>query len=657
MKDEAKMQEQLIKELEERCQALFEASTDAIFLETLGGRILNCNTSACEMFGYAKEELIGLTVSDLVPEEVVMTPPEVIAEELTTGDISVETVNKRKDGSLFPVEVNTRLTTIGGEQLVIAYVRDITERKRAEEALHQEREMLRGILMSMADEVSVVDADFTIQMVNEEKVRKQGDASRPDFGLIGRKCFEIYERRDQVCPNCPIQEAFRSGQPVRGSIHTGFTNTGKTYIAEVSAAPVRDANGQIVAGVEVVRDITERKALEETWRKYEFIVNTSREFMTLINNNYVYEAINESHCKAHNQTREEIVGKTVADIWGEAKFHTIIKAHLDKCFAGNEVHEQVWLEYGALGQRYMDVTYYPYFSEGTVTHAVVVSRDITERMRAEEKIQQRNNELQALHDTSLSITAQLEMPNLLKDITRRAVDLLGAEAGGIYLYDQEREELKLAACYGYTEDYEGVTLKPGEGMAGKVFQNGAPMIVNDYRTWPGRAALYEADQPFTAALEVPLKWQDQVIGVLAVDDAVAKRTFTEDDVWLATLFANQAATAIVNVRLYEESQRAYEELKTAQEQLVQVEKQTAIIEMAGATAHELNQPLTILLGLSALLRRQVGEDHPLYDDLSLIMQNAQRMSKTVKKIGQITRYETKPYVGNVRIVDIDRSAE
>jgi PAS domain S-box-containing protein len=134
------------------------------------------------------------------------------------------------------------------------------------------------------------------------------------------------------------------------------------------------------------QELAERKALEEMWRRYEFIVNTSREFMSLINNNYIYEAVNESYCKAHNTTQEGIIGRTAADIWGEEPFNRAIKARLDKCFAGNEVHDQDWYEFAAVGLRYFDVTYYPYYgSEGTVTHAVVVSRDITERKQAEEE--------------------------------------------------------------------------------------------------------------------------------------------------------------------------------------------------------------------------------------------------------------------------------
>jgi PAS domain S-box-containing protein len=173
----------------------------------------------------------------------------------------------------------------------------------------------------------------------------------------------------------------------------------------------------------------------------------------------------------------------------------------------------------------------------------------------------RLEEVTALYQISLDIIAQLEMPELLKSIVERSVTLLQAKGGGMYLYDPEREELRMAIGYGPAEKHVGTILKPGEGMAGKVFQTGEPLIVDDYRTWEGRASVYEADQPFTAVLEVPLKWQERTIGVLAIDTDVQERTFNHDDVWLATLLANQATVAIENARIYGEERKRTNQLE------------------------------------------------------------------------------------------------
>lgn len=129
------------------------------------------------------------------------------------------------------------------------------------------------------------------------------------------------------------------------------------------------------------------KALDEMWKRYEFIVNTSKDFLSLIDADYNYIAVNNAYCKAHNKKQKEIVDRSVSSIWGEKVFDGIIRRHLDKCFAGDEVNYHSEFEFAAIGVKIMDVTYYPYRNnKGTVTHAVVVSRDITEQRKAEKEL-------------------------------------------------------------------------------------------------------------------------------------------------------------------------------------------------------------------------------------------------------------------------------
>ena len=79
---------------------------------------------------------------------------------------------------------------------------------------------------------------------------------------------------------------------------------------------------------------------EETLKRYEFIVNTSKDWNTLINRDYVYEAANKAFCMAHNKELDEIIGTSLAGMWGEKTFQSIIKARLDRCFEGHEVNYQ-----------------------------------------------------------------------------------------------------------------------------------------------------------------------------------------------------------------------------------------------------------------------------------------------------------------------------
>jgi len=149
------------------------------------------------------------------------------------------------------------------------------------------------------------------------------------------------------------------------------------------------------------QQIDQLKQSEDMLKKYEFIANSSQEFMTLINRRYEYEAVNDAYCHAHNRSRAEFIGNTVEKVWGKEIFNNVIKDHLDQCFAGKQVRYQQWFDFPALGRRYFDVIYYPYKDDGEiVTNTIVVTRDITDLKVMEER--QRELELQLMKEHRLS---------------------------------------------------------------------------------------------------------------------------------------------------------------------------------------------------------------------------------------------------------------
>jgi PAS domain S-box-containing protein len=105
-----------------------------------------------------------------------------------------------------------------------------------------------------------------------------------------------------------------------------------------------------------------------------------------------------------------------------------------------------------------------------------------------------------------------------------------------------------------------------------------------------------------------------------------------------------------------EKVRMEQRLAQAQEQILAQERQAIVAELAGAAAHELNQPLTSVMGYAELLKRRLGRDTAAYAAAEVIFNEAERMAEIVRKIGKITKYETKSYVGRARILDLDRSA-
>jgi PAS domain S-box-containing protein len=127
--------EQKKSESEKKFEKLFSSLPEAIYLEQLDGTIIDCNPAACQMTGYAREELLELKSYDLVPPEVARIFPRLVEQTLSAGGFSLEGVNKRKDGTLFPVEVSTKPLDLSGAKLLIVVVREITEQKRTAEKL------------------------------------------------------------------------------------------------------------------------------------------------------------------------------------------------------------------------------------------------------------------------------------------------------------------------------------------------------------------------------------------------------------------------------------------------------------------------------------------------------------------------------------------
>jgi PAS domain S-box-containing protein len=177
-----------------------------------------------------------------------------------------------------------------------------------------------------------------------------------------------------------------------------------------------------------------------------------------------------------------------------------------------------------------------------------IIRDVTAQKQAEQEIQRRTAQLEALRDVGLEITTQLDLDTLLRSIVTRAIELVDGSDGGLYLYRPERDVLEWAVVSGPHPVQVGALLRRGEGLCGKAWETGQPIFVDDYQHWEGRAAVYEGI-PFAATIGVPIHWGEELLGVLNIN-ARPPRTFSHQDAELLSLFATQAAIAIHNARLY-----------------------------------------------------------------------------------------------------------
>ncbi|HLC03781.1 MAG TPA: PAS domain S-box protein, partial [Anaerolineales bacterium] len=199
----------------------------------------------------------------------------------------------------------------------------------------------------------------------------------------------------------------------------------------------------------------------------------------------------------------------------------------------------------------------PLFSQADLVFLAGLARQATvaiENARLFQDSQRRANEMAALTEIGQEISSSLDLPTVLERIITRAGEMMGTPHGFIYLLAPDGASLERKAGVGvFTQDRD-YHLKPGEGLSGTVWETGKPLVVDDYATWPGRSAL--GSQDVQAMVGVPLRSGSEILGVIALaSEKGSGRTFGNEEVELLNRFAQLAAIAIQNARLFEETQR------------------------------------------------------------------------------------------------------
>ncbi len=180
-----------------------------------------------------------------------------------------------------------------------------------------------------------------------------------------------------------------------------------------------------------------------------------------------------------------------------------------------------------------------------------------ENARLYEAERQRAEETEALRATLADITAELELPRLLKAVLERATVLLKATGGDLGLYLEEQDEIVIVVSHNMGKDYAGTRMKPGEGAMGWVALTCEPLVLDDYTSWEKRSPQY-LDGPWKAVLAVPMLTGGRTVGAIGLVDSDPSRQFSAWDVRRLTLFAQQAAIAVDNARLYQSAREAAE---------------------------------------------------------------------------------------------------
>ena len=249
--------------------------------------------------------------------------------------------------------------------------------------------------------------------------------------------------------------------------------------------------------------------------------------------------------------------------------------------------------------------------------------------------------LEATRQTALDIISDLEMETLLQRIVKRVKHLLRVRGVEIGLVDREKGELRIAAADTPQGECDHVSMPLGRGIGGRVAVRGQTLVVDDYARWSGREEGQNTGV-FRAAASVPLKFADEVLGVLTVYDDDPARQFAPDEVRLLEALAPQIAVALRNARLYRELSDQMARQRRAEEELMKAGRLAAMGETAISIAHKLNAPLTTVLGFAELLLEDAPPESAAREDLQLILREARRARDAVQELLDFARYP-EPY--------------
>ncbi len=240
-------------------QTLVNQTNDAIFVvDAETSAFIYVNAKACSNLGYSRAELLALRVVDISENFVDLPSWQAHVARVRKQNLLFESGHIRKDGSRIPVEINASFVPRQEKNIIVSVVRDISERRDQTAALIEEKNKLESLLATLADGITVQDIDFKILYQNKVHSDRQGVHT-------GEYCYRAYQHRETICDGCLLSQSFIDGRIHRHET-MATTENGVIYL-EVTSCPMKDAAGNIVSGIESVRDITVQKKLEEQLRQ------------------------------------------------------------------------------------------------------------------------------------------------------------------------------------------------------------------------------------------------------------------------------------------------------------------------------------------------------------------------------------------------------
>ena len=597
-----KRAEEARRESEEKYRLFFESAGDAIFIHDENGRMLAANPVACEQLGCGHAEVLAMTAAQVDSPTEAVHVPERIARLKTNGRLEFETTHRRKDGTLFPVDVKARLIAWGGQPAVMSICRDITDRQRAEAELRERETNYFDLFNTVKQAIYIQNLDATFVNVNQGAVDMYGYAREEFVGktpeLLAAPGMNDLSRLAGI-----LDRAFH-GEPQKFEFW-GRKKDGTVFPKDVWVVKGTYLGRDVL--ISLANDITERKQTEQALRNSEDLARQKTALLKSIMESpqgiiifsldgaYRYTEFTSSHKETMKALWDvEIeVGMNMLDAISNPGDRDRARQNFDRALQGEFL--LVTEEYGDPSRQRTgyENRYSPIRDKsGAVCGLTVFVIDITERIRAEETLRRHQSYLSAI---------------------------VGNQPGLIWLKDADSRFLSVNAAFAQSCGLDDPALLVGK---------------SDLDVWPRELALqYIADDARVMASGTSCMVEEFIF------DHGERKWFETFKTPIIDKQGKILGTTGYS-RDISERKRAEAEKARLETDLHQAQKMESIGRLAGGVAHDFNNMLTVILGRAELALEQMDPALPVFADLAEIRKSAERSANLTRQLLAFARKQT-----------------
>lgn len=426
---ERKAAEEALRESENLYRALVDNSHDGIILLDDYFRIKYVNDEYCDILGYPPEELVGRDFRQFLAAETKQVTVEHYLAKLR-GEESVsryEFMVERKDGAKRLLQATSSpIVNAKGEQYIMAQLLDITERKKAEEALRQSENLYRALVENSHSGIVLIDDQHRYEYVNDEHCKIMG---YPHEEIIGRDFRQFLAPETAHVPQEHYLARQRGENPPARYEYMVVRKDGEKRWVEVSASIIADAEGKVHTVAQLL-DITGRKkavdALRESENLYRALAENSHAGIGLLDDSFRFTYVNDELCKMSGYSREELMGMEGTALVAEESVQT-----LTNNFMARRRGEPVPERYDIVGKRKDGEKRRVEISSSVITDSkgavCTLSQflDVTERKAAEEALRQSEQRFRASFDSAFQFAGLLTPDGRMLEANQTALDFIG----------------------------------------------------------------------------------------------------------------------------------------------------------------------------------------------------------------------------------------